>query len=723
MIIFVSDNHAQAESLCTHLKQNGYLYSVVPDDAKALDAIRTDRASLLLIDTGCTSFNGFSLCKKLKADEALKDLPVILLTGLSDVSVLLAVLDSRADAFIPQPADPDTLLSTINDLVRVQEGAKPSSAVRTRFVVSHEGCDYSVFADRRQLLEFLLFTFELAVRVRSEQEQMQDELQVALKELNERLRIVTGERDATVKNLHGEVEERTRTINKLNATIQDKDQQEILLRTQSDKFLQDLAEKGSALESTRSMLEEKSQAVTALEEKVAALIGERGRIQEQLQQLQRQKDDLIANTERLNQEISSMSTALAQEHLAKTGLEERLESLTETLSHADEKIRTTIVDLEAARDSWKTEHQKVEALEGQLHVLNRERDETERISQERLGEVSRNFSEMQAALIQAQEQLLDQSIANRELKKQVADLTEERDRVARSHEASSTSSEKVQEELEAQCRAFEQEQRLRAIAESEREDLRKKYENVQQFLDSASRDIGVLTAALSEEKEKCKKAEERLNAALRESENKDRSIQALGEERTALAAELNGQKNLSTGVIPLPPVPSPEQEQADTVLQNPLDNLPRPPREALGQKEQEILLPSPTVQVQIPEPAPSVLLPETAAPETVETAAELHKSLSVPENLVPETGGAATTPSFASSGQPADWAVNRTLWFDMIKWVHHTTSVPEEQRKALLSDLMKMSRLVQQGRHLTNRQETDMRSLLARIKEMGYRFP
>jgi CheY-like chemotaxis protein len=720
MIIFVSDNQVQAEDLCTHLKQNGYLYSVVPDDAKALDAIRTDRASLLLIDTGCTSFNGFTLCKKLKADEAHKDLPVILVTGLSDVSVLLSVLDSRADAFIPQPADPDTLLSTINDLVRVQEGEKPPSAVRTRFVVSHEGCDYSVFADRRQLLEFLLYTFELAGRIRSEQEQMQGELQAAIKELSERLVAVTGERDATVKNLHEEVEERARTISKLNATIQAKDQQEILLRTQSDKFLQDLSEKGSALESTRSMLEEKSQAVTALEGKVAALSEDRERLQEQIQQ---QKDDLIADIERLNREISSTSTALAQEQLAGTGLEERLASLTKTLSQADEKIRTTTVDLEAARDSWKPEHQKVEALEGQIQVLNREKDATERSSQERLGEVSRNFSEIQAALIQAQERLSDEIAANRILKEQIAELTEERDKVARSHEAVSTSHSKVQEELEAQSRALEEEQRLRATAGSELEDLRRKYENVQQFLDSASRDIGLLTATLSEEKEKRKNTEERLNAALRESENKDRSIQILTEERAALAGEPGGQKNPSGRIIQLPPVPSQEQQQADDVSQSPRDNLPRPPREALGKKEQEPLLPSPTVQLQISEPAPSLLLSETAAPETVGTAAEPEKPLPVPENPVPETGGAATTPSLASTRQPADWAVNRNLWFDMIKWVHHTTSVPEEQRKSLLSDLMKMSRLVQQGRHLTTRQETDMRSLLARMKALGYRFP
>ena len=658
MIIFVSDNQPQAEALCTHLKQNGYLYSVVPDDAQALDAIGTDRASLLLIDTGCTSFNGFTLCKKLKADEAHKDLPVILMTGLSDLSMLLAVLDARADAFIPKPADPDTLLSTINDLVRVQEGEKPAPAVRTRFVVSHEGCDYSVFADRRQLLDFLLTTFELAVRVRSEQEQMKNDLQAAIKELSERLVAVTVERDATVKNLHGEVEERARTINKLNATIQAKDQQEILVRTQSDKFLQDLTEKGSALESTRRMLEEKSKAGTALEGKVAALSEERERMQQQLQQLQQQKDDLSANIERRDREISSTSTALAQEQLARTGLEEQLASLTKTLGRADEKIRTITVDLEAAQDSGKTEHRKVEALEGQLQALNREKDEMERSSQE----------------------------------------------------------------LGAQCRASEQEQRLRATAESELEDLRRKYENVQQFLDSASGDIGVLTAALSEEKEKREKAEERLNAAVRESEKKDRSIQILTEESAALAGEIKGQKNPSGGIIQLPPIPSQEQQQADDVPQNHLDNLPRPPREALGQKEPEPLLPLPTVLVQISEPAPPELLPETAAPETVGTAAEPQKPLTVPENPVPETGGAATIPTPAPFRQPVDWVVNRNLWFDMIKWVHHTTSVPEEQRKSLLSDLMKMSRLVQQGRHLTSRQETDMHSLRARMKALGYRF-
>jgi len=36
MIIVVSDNPDQTQSFLTHLKQKGYLYSVVPDEKKAL---------------------------------------------------------------------------------------------------------------------------------------------------------------------------------------------------------------------------------------------------------------------------------------------------------------------------------------------------------------------------------------------------------------------------------------------------------------------------------------------------------------------------------------------------------------------------------------------------------------------------------------------------------------------------------------------------------------
>jgi hypothetical protein len=58
----------------------------------------------------------------------------------------------------------------------------------------------------------------------------------------------------------------------------------------------------------------------------------------------------------------------------------------------------------------------------------------------------------------------------------------------------------------------------------------------------------------------------------------------------------------------------------------------------------------------------------------------------------------------------------------MIKWVHHTETIPSDQRKELLRDLVRMSRLVQKGRHLTSRQDAEMGALFTRMQALGYRY-
>jgi DNA-binding response OmpR family regulator len=629
MIILVSDDPVQSEALCTQLRQKGYLYSVVPDDRKALESVRNDRASLVIIDTGCTSFDGFNLCTMIKTDETLQHLPVLLVTGISDLSVLLKVLNAHADAFITTPCDPPSFLSVLDDLLNAQEREKGQLAVRTRFRITHEGCDYYVVADRRQLLELLLFTFELAVRTRNEQEQVLRELHGAIKELNDRLLAVTNERDITVKNLHGNVEEQTRIISRLNAAAQAKEQQESILRTQYDKISQDLREKDPAFENNKRILEGQSTPIAALEGQIAALIKEKGNAEQE--------------------------------------------------------------------------------------------------SQERMSQVSRSLSDMEGALIQAQEQFSNEREQARALKEEIAALTGERDQFAQSHETAITSHTQVQKEFEAQCRTLEEEQRARASSEAELVALREKYEGIQKFLDSASRDIGVLNAALAEEKEKRKTVEERLNAVIREIGIKDRTIEALNKERTALKNELDEKKNLPLATGEPAGAPSPKGAETDPKTRKPADAPFAGNERERGINEHEPLLPlPPTVQMKLPEPAPAIPLPEAPAQEQKEPATESHQKDEVPEGPegpevpgdLPATKPALTPPAYV----PADSTMSRDRWFDMIKWVHHTESIPADQRKELLGNLMKMSRLVQKGRHLTSRQDESMKALITQVQALGYRF-
>jgi DNA-binding response OmpR family regulator len=577
MIILVSDNPGQIEALCTQFKQKGYLYSVVPDETKAVAAASADHTSLLLIDTTGTSFDGFGLCKTIRTDETLRGLPVLLLTSLGDVSVLLKVLDCMADAFITTPFEPQSLLSTIDDLLKAHEGKKPSSAVRTRFVVTDENRNYSVVADRRQLLEFLLSTFELAVRIRGEQEQTKHEMLGKLRGLSERLSAITSERDTTVRNHHNELEERNRTITRLTTALEEKELEESLLHTQSENFLQNLKKKDAVIEEHQRLLLEKSVRVAALEGQVAALAEEKERAD---RDMHHQMDELNAGIERQKSDLATATKAL------------------------------------------------------------------------------------------------------------------------------------------------EQEQQVRASTEAELADLRTRYASAQQYLDSASRDIGVLNTALSEEKEKQRKVEERLNAVIQESGDKDRAIQALRDDRTALKNELDEKKTTPSASDEKSPAPSQGIMNSESVPQRSGTTPPFALAEEHEQKEPEPLLPLPqAAQMKLPQPAPSVPLPEEPTQEPDVPVAEPQYRKSPPEkegkDTVVDTNRAMKN---QSAGPPGDWTVNRNLWFDMIKWVHHTDAISPDQRKELLDSLMKTSRLVQQGRHLTCRQEEIMRTLLVHLQALGYRF-
>ncbi|MCX6686782.1 MAG: response regulator [Methanoregula sp.] len=566
MIIVVSDHPGQVEALCTQFRQKGYLYSVVPDALQAGAAAAKETAGLLLVDTTSTSFDGFELCRTIRANEALRNLPVLLLTGLADLTVLLNVLDCGADAFITIPYDPQSLLSAIEDRLHVQEGKKLSSPVRTRFVVTSGGRKYSVVADRRQLLEFLLSTFELAVRVRHEQEQIQKEMLENPRGQSERLSAIISERD--------------RTITGLKTTLGEKERQESLLSAQSENLARDLEKWGETIKDYEHLLEEKSAGISELEGQVAARAQEK---EEAEQNFRRQAEELTAGIELLKSDGRAAATAL------------------------------------------------------------------------------------------------------------------------------------------------EREQQARASLEAELAVLREKYANAQKFLDSASRDIGVLNAALAEQKEKQRKVEGQLNAAQKESGNMDRAIQALQNDRAAL-------KNERDGMVTKPSV---GDEQSREPAQEPVNPERAPPvpdtappfatAGEQGGKEQKPLLPLPkAAQMKLPEPVVPVSLPEAPVPEPAMPATGPQEKEPAGKKdgggPVADTTGAGPNNDTPSVKIPKDWKVNRNLWFDMIKWVHHSGTISPDQRKELLDSLMKTSRLVQQGRHLTGRQEESMRALLERMEALGYRF-
>ena len=155
---------------------------------------------------------------------------------------------------------------------------------------------------------------------------------------------------------------------------------------------------------------------------------------------------------------------------------------------------------------------------------------------------------------------------------------------------------------------FEEEHNLRIIKETELAALREQYLNAQQFLDGASRDIGVLNSALSEEREKRKILEDRLNATFLNKEREETIIDTQNEKESSLQNEPNMEKNTVQSIDSI--------AQEDDISKNfeiqtkkPTNSSSLKPIEQLEAIEPEPLLPPPsTVQMKLPEPETSLPL-------------------------------------------------------------------------------------------------------------------
>ena len=102
-ILIAEDSRTQAEQLRFLLEQHGYPVRVTADGKQALQAARAQKPALLISDIMMPEMNGYELCKAMKSDDALKDVPVILVTGLSDPQDVIRGLECGADNFILKP--------------------------------------------------------------------------------------------------------------------------------------------------------------------------------------------------------------------------------------------------------------------------------------------------------------------------------------------------------------------------------------------------------------------------------------------------------------------------------------------------------------------------------------------------------------------------------------------------------------------------------------------
>lgn len=201
------DSATQAQRLTIILEDAGYRVSAAKNGRAALDMIRENRPDLVISDITMPIMDGISLCREIKSDETLRDIPVILLTALPEPVETIRALEAKADYFITKPYCDDYLIGKI-EFLRQPDATRTTVDDANGAEIMIGGERHMVTSGRGQILKLLLSTYENAV----EQNRQLSEANMEVQRLNQQL----GDR---LTDLNAEVAERERAEEGLKQTL------------------------------------------------------------------------------------------------------------------------------------------------------------------------------------------------------------------------------------------------------------------------------------------------------------------------------------------------------------------------------------------------------------------------------------------------------------------------------------------------------------------------
>lgn len=102
-LLIVDDTPANLQVLAAMLKDQGFTVRPVPSGELALRAAESEPPDLILLDIMMPEMNGYEVCERLKANDSLRDIPVIFISALSDTSDKVKAFEVGGLDYVTKP--------------------------------------------------------------------------------------------------------------------------------------------------------------------------------------------------------------------------------------------------------------------------------------------------------------------------------------------------------------------------------------------------------------------------------------------------------------------------------------------------------------------------------------------------------------------------------------------------------------------------------------------
>ena len=120
--ILVADDSPTVRNVTESLlRKHGYRVLFADDGAKALRIAKTEKPDLIFLDDSLSVVNGVQVCKELKQNKSLKDVPVVMLLSRDEADKAQELKQIGVDVFLTKPFNPKEILDHVGKLLEKEK--------------------------------------------------------------------------------------------------------------------------------------------------------------------------------------------------------------------------------------------------------------------------------------------------------------------------------------------------------------------------------------------------------------------------------------------------------------------------------------------------------------------------------------------------------------------------------------------------------------------------
>jgi len=130
-ILLVDDNAQNLELMQAFLEELGCSIQTASDGVEAIESIEREQPNLLILDVMMPRMSGFEVCQKIKSQPSTREIVVIMVTALNEISDYERAVECGTNDFITKPVNKLELLTrvrTLLELALVKQSFRGSSA-------------------------------------------------------------------------------------------------------------------------------------------------------------------------------------------------------------------------------------------------------------------------------------------------------------------------------------------------------------------------------------------------------------------------------------------------------------------------------------------------------------------------------------------------------------------------------------------------------------------